>query len=315
MSFKNVMFLILTLQVNLVSAKNDQKLQFTGYIFAVSESITTSNRDVTYTVGEDAIQRVEYQSDDEFHGLIAYPDNDKVVLFVRSESKKYYTTISISEYLSRINKYKKSDYVNRGELLGSSEHFKKIYYSDYEYTLDKTKSVLFLENPCTVLQYSRPVDGFRERYDVVHCDSINIPRQWLNLTDVWIDNAVTGFPFQVKNYSTDEYLETEVESGEKNHVTKSPGETGKSEETGKIALGAVWNVAKQGLSAVSRGLYELGEDNYRVKEVVAAPASETSFIDLRDFIEVKTIDDFQQSLSRPPALNDGSKAKGSRFTW
>jgi len=311
MLFKNVMFLVFILQAGTVSAKNEQQSQFTGLIYAVSESRTISNRNIIYTINDEAIQRIEYQSDKEFRGLIAYPANDEIVLFVRSHSKKYYSKASISEYLSRFEKYKNSDYADRDKLLGRSKHFKKLYYSDYVYKLDNKKSVVYLGQSCNILQYSRPVDGFRDRYDVVYCDSLNIPRQWLNLTDGWVDDDVTGFPFQVKNYSTDEDLinSTMIKNDEKNNNTNS------SEGAGKATLGAVWGVAKQGFSVMSRGLHELGENNYSVTKVVATPISEKSFIDLSDYIEIKTIDDFQRSLSHSPEINNDNRKRGSRFTW
>ena len=179
----------------------EQRSTFIGQIHATHKYPKfLSKSKVIYTVDQDAIQRVIYESGTEYTGITFYPFQKVVLLFRRDHSKKVYTQITFVEYLDYIKALRHKTKLEDYEQFGFSTYFHGITSK----IKTESQEVEYDNHPCHQYQIEQISLVAKEQFKIIHCQHLGIPRAWLSLTDIAIPDKVTGFPFKVTFEVNDE---------------------------------------------------------------------------------------------------------------
>ncbi|ABC30892.1 hypothetical protein HCH_04185 [Hahella chejuensis KCTC 2396] len=286
-------------------AANAEKSAFTGHIYAIKEDDFlkyVTRDDIVYTVDHDAIQRVVVHSKNDYSGVTIYPLEDVVLMFRRNGSEKYFTQVTIKEYLEYME--------NQGRW--SIMDYDRFGFGTYFNGMQKNKDTLVVaqpgpatydEHPCQQLDITQPDSISPELYTTIHCDHLGIPREWLRYTELRIPEEVTGFPFKVT---------LRMQEKAPKHVDESKQEKEKDGDSGlDPRLEKALKLTGKALTKTAQVVSKLNEFTYRVVRVVNEPVTKTSFFQEEDFIRVDSIATLRSSFSDFPKYHNS----GGSHNW
>ncbi|WLQ17053.1 hypothetical protein O5O45_14125 [Hahella aquimaris] len=286
-------------------AASAAKSAFTGHIYAIQEDDFlkyVTRDDIVYTVDHDAIQRVVVHSKNDYSGVTVYPLEDIVLMFRRNGSEKYFTQVSIKEYLEYMEsqgRWSVMDY----DRFGFGTYFNGMQKSKDTLIVAQPDPVTYDERPCQQLDITQSDSISPELYTTIHCDHLGIPRDWLQYTELRIPDEVTGFPFKVT---------LQMQEKAPKQVDESKKEDEKDEDSGlDPRLEKALKLTGKALAKTAHVVSKINEFTYRVVKVVNEPVTKTSFFQEEDFIRVDSIATLRSSFSDFPKYHNS----GGSHNW